>query len=139
LHRLLCVREFRRRVEPTVAIVALPLPLGFGIPSGLGAETGLAAADVAVVAGVSAVAFGEFNLKMSGPRGVDGGRSAEVRRHVENERNRISMGVQAAMSQAQGASARAPDTGTPWPRTAPPSPSSSSPPGSGALTASSQA
>ncbi|MFI6586110.1 SulP family inorganic anion transporter [Embleya sp. NPDC050493] len=51
----------------TVAIVALPLALGFGISSGLGAEAGLA---TAVVAGVVAAVFGGSNLQVSGPTGA---------------------------------------------------------------------
>lgn len=51
----------------TVAIVALPLALGFGISSGLGAEAGLA---TAVVAGVLAAVFGGSNLQVSGPTGA---------------------------------------------------------------------
>jgi SulP family sulfate permease len=51
----------------TVAIVALPLALGFGISSGLGAEAGLV---TAVVAGVVAAAFGGSNLQVSGPTGA---------------------------------------------------------------------
>ncbi len=48
----------------TVAIVALPLALGFGVSSGLGAEAGLA---TAVVAGAVAAVFGGSNLQVSGP------------------------------------------------------------------------
>ncbi|MFE2866001.1 SulP family inorganic anion transporter [Embleya sp. NPDC059259] len=51
----------------TVAVVALPLALGFGISSGLGAEAGLA---TAVVAGVVAAVFGGSNLQVSGPTGA---------------------------------------------------------------------
>ncbi|MDI2124630.1 SulP family inorganic anion transporter [Yinghuangia seranimata] len=51
----------------TVAVVALPLALGFGISSGLGAEAGLA---TAVVAGVLAAVFGGSNLQVSGPTGA---------------------------------------------------------------------
>ncbi|WP_225834381.1 SulP family inorganic anion transporter [Streptomyces sp. NK08204] len=51
----------------TVAIVALPLALGFGISSGLGAEAGLA---TAVVAGALAAVFGGSNLQVSGPTGA---------------------------------------------------------------------
>ncbi|WP_151478798.1 SulP family inorganic anion transporter [Streptomyces albicerus] len=51
----------------TVAIVALPLALGFGVSSGLGAETGLA---TAVVAGALAAVFGGSNLQVSGPTGA---------------------------------------------------------------------
>ncbi|GGR68489.1 sulfate permease [Streptomyces humidus] len=51
----------------TVAVVALPLALGFGVSSGLGAEAGLA---TAVVAGVLAALFGGSNLQVSGPTGA---------------------------------------------------------------------
>ncbi|GGZ39597.1 sulfate permease [Streptomyces inusitatus] len=51
----------------TVAIVALPLALGFGVSSGLGAEAGLA---TAVVAGTLAALFGGSNLQVSGPTGA---------------------------------------------------------------------
>ncbi|MFJ8921101.1 SulP family inorganic anion transporter [Streptomyces sp. NPDC102415] len=51
----------------TVAIVALPLALGFGVSSGLGAEAGLA---TAVVAGALAAFFGGSHLQVSGPTGA---------------------------------------------------------------------
>ncbi|MFF2516549.1 SulP family inorganic anion transporter [Streptomyces sp. NPDC058086] len=51
----------------TVAIVALPLALGFGVSSGLGAEAGLA---TAVIAGAMAAVFGGSNLQVSGPTGA---------------------------------------------------------------------
>ncbi|MFC0597381.1 SulP family inorganic anion transporter [Streptomyces palmae] len=51
----------------TVAIVALPLALGFGVSSGLGAEAGLA---TAVVAGAVAALLGGSNLQVSGPTGA---------------------------------------------------------------------
>nr|WP_328794563.1 SulP family inorganic anion transporter [Herbidospora solisilvae] len=51
----------------TVAIVALPLALGFGISSGMGAEAGLA---TAVVAGAVAAFFGGSALQVSGPTGA---------------------------------------------------------------------
>ncbi len=51
----------------TVAVVALPLALGFGIASGLGAAAGLA---TAIVAGVLAAVFGGSNLQVSGPTGA---------------------------------------------------------------------
>jgi SulP family sulfate permease len=51
----------------TVAIVALPLALGFGVSSGLGAEAGLA---TAVIAGALAAMFGGSNLQVSGPTGA---------------------------------------------------------------------
>ncbi|MEU0437479.1 SulP family inorganic anion transporter [Streptomyces sp. NPDC006290] len=51
----------------TVAIVALPLALGFGVSSGLGAEAGLA---TAVIAGALAAVFGGSNLQVSGPTGA---------------------------------------------------------------------
>ncbi|MFC5833368.1 SulP family inorganic anion transporter [Nonomuraea insulae] len=51
----------------TVAIVALPLALGFGISSGLGAASGLA---TAVVAGALAALFGGSALQVSGTSGA---------------------------------------------------------------------
>lgn len=51
----------------TVAIVALPLALGFGISSGLGAAAGL---TTAVIAGALAAAFGGSSLQVSGPTGA---------------------------------------------------------------------
>ena len=51
----------------TVAIVALPLALGFGVSSGLGAAAGL---TTAVVAGAVAAIFGGSNLQVSGPTGA---------------------------------------------------------------------
>jgi SulP family sulfate permease len=62
-------RDIRRDLLAglTVAIVALPLALGFGVSSGLGAEAGLA---TAVVAGALAAVFGGSNLQVSGPTGA---------------------------------------------------------------------
>ncbi len=51
----------------TVAVVALPLALAFGISSGLGAGAGLV---TAVVAGILAAIFGGSNLQVSGPTGA---------------------------------------------------------------------
>ncbi|MGW4422414.1 SulP family inorganic anion transporter [Streptosporangium sp. NPDC004631] len=51
----------------TVAVVALPLALAFGVSSGLGAQAGLA---TAIVAGVLAAVFGGSNLQVSGPTGA---------------------------------------------------------------------
>ncbi|MCC2333437.1 SulP family inorganic anion transporter [Cellulomonas wangsupingiae] len=51
----------------TVAIVALPLALGFGVSSGLGAAAGLI---TAVVAGAVAAVFGGSHLQVSGPTGA---------------------------------------------------------------------
>jgi SulP family sulfate permease len=51
----------------TVAIVAPPLALGFGVASGLGAAAGLA---TAIVAGAVAALFGGSNLQVSGPTGA---------------------------------------------------------------------
>lgn len=51
----------------TVAIVALPLALGFGISSGLGAQAGLV---TAIVAGALVAVFGGSNLQVSGPTGA---------------------------------------------------------------------
>ncbi|QNP68128.1 SulP family inorganic anion transporter [Streptomyces roseirectus] len=67
------LREMRRNPRRdllaglTVAVVALPLALGFGVSSGLGAEAGLA---TAVVAGALAAVFGGSNLQVSGPTGA---------------------------------------------------------------------
>ncbi|WP_239080287.1 SulP family inorganic anion transporter [Paractinoplanes brasiliensis] len=51
----------------TVAVVALPLALAFGVASGLGAQAGLV---TAVVAGAIAAVFGGSNLQVSGPTGA---------------------------------------------------------------------
>lgn len=51
----------------TVAIVALPLALAFGVASGLGAQAGLA---TAVVAGIVAAVLGGSNVQVSGPTGA---------------------------------------------------------------------
>ncbi len=51
----------------TVAVVALPLALGFGISSGLSAEAGLA---TAIVAGLAAAIFGGSSVQVSGPTGA---------------------------------------------------------------------
>ncbi|GAA1773097.1 SulP family inorganic anion transporter [Luedemannella helvata] len=51
----------------TVAVVALPLALGFGVSSGLGAGAGLA---TAIVAGCLAAIFGGSNLQVTGPTGA---------------------------------------------------------------------
>lgn len=51
----------------TVAVVALPLALGFGITSGAGAAAGL---YTAIVAGVLAAAFGGSRFQVSGPTGA---------------------------------------------------------------------
>lgn len=51
----------------TVAVVALPLALGFGVASGLGAQAGLA---TAVVAGALAAVFGGSSVQVSGPTGA---------------------------------------------------------------------
>ncbi|MGI5153420.1 SulP family inorganic anion transporter [Plantactinospora sp. CA-294935] len=51
----------------TVAVVALPLALGFGVASGLGAAAGLV---TAIVAGALAAVFGGSNLQVSGPTGA---------------------------------------------------------------------
>jgi SulP family sulfate permease len=51
----------------TVAVVALPLALGFGISSGMGAQAGLV---TAIVAGAVAAVFGGSNLQVSGPTGA---------------------------------------------------------------------
>lgn len=51
----------------TVAVVALPLALAFGISSGAGAPAGLV---TAIVAGILAAFFGGSNLQVSGPTGA---------------------------------------------------------------------
>ncbi|MER6355365.1 SulP family inorganic anion transporter [Streptomyces sp. NPDC001634] len=51
----------------TVAVVALPLALGFGVTSGLGAAAGLA---TAIVAGSLAALFGGSARQVSGPTGA---------------------------------------------------------------------
>lgn len=51
----------------TVALVALPLALAFGVSSGLGAEAGLV---TAIVAGAVAAVFGGSSLQVSGPTGA---------------------------------------------------------------------
>ncbi|OXY96505.1 SulP family inorganic anion transporter [Streptomyces diastatochromogenes] len=51
----------------TVAVVALPLALGFGVTSGLGAAAGL---TTAVVAGALAALFGGSARQVSGPTGA---------------------------------------------------------------------
>lgn len=50
-----------------VALVALPLALGFGVSSGLGAAAGL---TTAVVAGAVAAVFGGSRFQVSGPTGA---------------------------------------------------------------------
>nr|WP_242423897.1 SulP family inorganic anion transporter [Frankia sp. EI5c] len=67
------VAALRRRPLPnllagaTVAVVALPLALGFGVSSGAGATAGLV---TAIVAGAVAAAFGGSNLQVTGPTGA---------------------------------------------------------------------
>lgn len=51
----------------TVAVVALPLALGFGITSGAGAQAGLV---TAIVAGFLAAVFGGSRFQVSGPTGA---------------------------------------------------------------------
>jgi SulP family sulfate permease len=51
----------------TVAIVALPLALAFGIGSGLGAQSGI---TTAIIAGALAAVFGGSRLQVSGPTGA---------------------------------------------------------------------
>ncbi|WP_448060463.1 SulP family inorganic anion transporter [Cellulomonas hominis] len=51
----------------TVAIVALPLALGFGVTSGLGATAGLV---TAIIAGAVAAVLGGSQLQVSGPTGA---------------------------------------------------------------------
>ncbi len=51
----------------TVAVVALPLALAFGITAGLGARSGLV---TAIVAGLVAAVFGGSQVQVSGPTGA---------------------------------------------------------------------
>ena len=51
----------------TVAVVALPLALGFGVASGLGAAAGL---TTAIVAGALAAIFGGSHVQVTGPTGA---------------------------------------------------------------------
>ena len=51
----------------TVAVVALPLALAFGITAGMGAQAGLV---TAIVAGLVAAVFGGSNVQVSGPTGA---------------------------------------------------------------------
>lgn len=51
----------------TVAFVALPLALAFGVASGAGAAAGLV---TAIIAGAAAAVFGGSNLQISGPTGA---------------------------------------------------------------------
>ena len=51
----------------TVAVVALPLALGFGISSGMSAEAGLI---TAIIAGLVAAVFGGSSVQVSGPTGA---------------------------------------------------------------------
>ena len=51
----------------TVALVALPLALAFGVASGMGARAGIV---TAIIAGSVAAVFGGSNLQVSGPTGA---------------------------------------------------------------------
>lgn len=51
----------------TVAVVALPLALAFGLASGMGAESGI---TTAIIAGALAAIFGGSRLQVSGPTGA---------------------------------------------------------------------
>jgi len=51
----------------TVAVVALPLALAFGVASGMGARAGLV---TAIIAGAVAAVFGGSNVQVSGPTGA---------------------------------------------------------------------
>jgi sulfate permease, SulP family len=51
----------------TVALVALPLALGFGVTAGVGPAAGIA---TAIVAGLLAALFGGSNFQVSGPTGA---------------------------------------------------------------------
>ncbi len=68
-HRDYNLRFFREDLLAglTVAVVALPLALAFGVTSGAGAAAGL---FTAIVAGVIAAAFGGSNFQVSGPTGA---------------------------------------------------------------------
>ena len=50
-----------------VALVALPLALGFGVASGVGAAAGI---TTAIVAGILSAVFGGSNVQVSGPTGA---------------------------------------------------------------------
>ena len=50
-----------------MALVALPLALGFGVASGVGAAAGI---TTAIVAGILAAIFGGSNVQVSGPTGA---------------------------------------------------------------------
>lgn len=73
LPRAADLRDMRRRpgrdllAGLTVAVVALPLALGFGAASGMGATAGMV---TAIVAGAIAAIFGGSNLQVSGPTGA---------------------------------------------------------------------
>ena len=62
-------REFREDLIAgiTVAIVALPLAIGFGITSGMSAAAGI---STAIIAGFIAALFGGSRLQVSGPTGA---------------------------------------------------------------------
>lgn len=51
----------------TVAVVALPLALGFGITAGVGAAAGI---TTAIIAGFVAAVFGGSSFQVSGPTGA---------------------------------------------------------------------
>lgn len=64
------VRRYPRRnlvAGLTVAVVALPLALAFGVASGVGARAGLI---TAIVAGALAAIFGGSNVQVTGPTGA---------------------------------------------------------------------
>lgn len=71
--RLSDLTEMRRFIRAdliaglSVAVVALPLSLAFGVNSGVGASAGIA---TAVVAGVVAALFGGSRVQVSGPTGA---------------------------------------------------------------------
>ena len=62
-------KSWRRDVVAgvTVAIVALPLALAFGITTGAGAQAGVI---TAIYAGLIAAVFGGSNYQVSGPTGA---------------------------------------------------------------------
>lgn len=62
-------KEFLRDVVAgvTVALVAIPLAIGFGVTSGMSAATGIA---TAIIAGFIAALFGGSRFQVSGPTGA---------------------------------------------------------------------
>ncbi len=75
----------------TVAVVALPLALGFGVASGVGPAAGLV---TAVVAGIVAAVFGGSHVQVSGPTGA----MVVVLAPIVAEHGVASVGLVAAMA-----------------------------------------